>query len=258
MKPHRYQGFENVQCAACHGPGGRHVRGGTSYVEKGILREGVIGCARCHDKEHDPPFQNEAMERLPLVACPPLEAPGEGAPLLIRTYERTADLFERRGNPPWDQIAELRFKAGDHPGSLAAAERWHEAEPWNVGAKMMLGYRYLDAGRPQDALPLFERIYERHPTNAEALCGLSAAIRPADPETALYFGLEAYSLRASALDARVVALAYVDQNRISQAQKVLDDHLRNKPWDRPQLQDLLDGLAQVGDALSAPSAAEGG
>ena len=56
----------------------------------------------------------------------------------------------------------------------------------------------------------------------------------------------------------MVALAYVDQNRISQAQKVLDDHLRNKPWDRPQLQDLLDGLAQVGDALSAPSAAEGG
>ncbi|MEO0650454.1 MAG: multiheme c-type cytochrome, partial [Planctomycetota bacterium] len=36
-KPHQHPGFENVQCAACHGPGGKHVVGDESFVRPHLV-----------------------------------------------------------------------------------------------------------------------------------------------------------------------------------------------------------------------------
>ncbi len=47
--------YVNVQCEACHGPGGKHVKSGGDprWIRKAVNR---VVCLRCHTEEHSPDF----------------------------------------------------------------------------------------------------------------------------------------------------------------------------------------------------------
>lgn len=237
-RPHLYAGFENVQCAACHGAGGRHVRGGTSYFDPDALRHGALACARCHDEEHDPPFAEEALERLPLVACPPLEPHGAGAPALLETFRSGADLLARAQNPQWGAISLLRSRAGDVIGALDAALSWYAQQPRNLRARANLGQRYLEAGRPAEAVPHFEAVVAEQPNDADSWRGLSAAIRATDAQRAERAALEAFSLEPSALGVRLLALALLEQNRRASASEQIRAWIERVPADEALFADL--------------------
>lgn len=58
--------YVNVQCEACHGPGGKHVKngGGMGGINKLVSRE---ICLRCHTEEHSPDFIYRVFSRR--LAC---------------------------------------------------------------------------------------------------------------------------------------------------------------------------------------------
>jgi len=54
--------YVNVQCEACHGPGGKHVKngGGNGGIERAVPRK---MCLRCHTEEHSPDFIYRVFSR---------------------------------------------------------------------------------------------------------------------------------------------------------------------------------------------------
>jgi len=245
FKPHRHEGFENVQCGSCHGPGGPHVAGGTSYTQRNVMRSGRLACARCHDKDHDPDFAEEQGLRLSLVTCPPLEPPGMRAQPLIDVYIESAQIKERRPRPPWGDIALLYWKAGARAESLHAGRRWMEANPSSNAAINFTGQRLLDLGREAEALPLFQELVQRDTTHPEPWVGLSAALRPMDPRGALAAALEAWSLRPGQAELRAICLSHLAARDCGSARAAIGDYLAARPFEADLLADVLAEIERV-------------
>ena len=245
FRPHRHEGFENVQCGSCHGPAAEHVRGGASYVRRGVLRSGQLTCMGCHDKDHDPDFEKEAAARMLLVTCPPLEPAGRGAPALLEAYREAARFKQRRQRVPWGDIGILYWKAGAAEESLQAGFDWIEAEPDSREALNFTGQRLLDMGREEDALPLFQQLVQMDPTHSEPLVGLSAALRPVDPRAALLAALEAWSLQPGHPALRAICMSHLAARDCGAARAALDDYLDARPHETELLSDVRAEIQRV-------------
>jgi hypothetical protein len=60
-----YADLANIQCEACHGPGGRHITGPPAHINRTPLSE---TCEGCHNPEHSPHFEYERY--LPVILGP--------------------------------------------------------------------------------------------------------------------------------------------------------------------------------------------
>ncbi len=200
--PNRHQGFENVQCAACHGPGGPHTAGGASYLEPANLFPAPDQtCFACHNEEHAPRFANEYAEALPIVSCPPM---GMGTDALNRTRLIAAEALGAREEFDRELQCAVFMRAGAHARALESAEAWVAAEPQSIPARLVLGEIALLLGDAVRAGEMARGVTPRRPNmvrawklSAAAALGrgdLALALRsvqeasslaPADPEVAV-------------------------------------------------------------------------
>ena len=248
-RPDQIPPFANVQCAACHGPGGFHVAGGASFLmPDNIHGEGIGGCAACHEKEHDPDFEKEAVEKLVAVACPPMEPAGGGTPALRESYVQAAMALElfSEGPVPWRLVTHAYQMAGDVPRYVNAAERWVERNPNDFTSRLTLAQSYLEAGRAAEAAPILRQLVEGNPTSAEAWLGLGDAVLATDPEEAIRCAREAFSLSPMNLDAlRILVRGQKGAGRPDEARASLDLFLQEAPQARGELAELI---AEIGTA----------
>lgn len=242
-RPDQIPPFANVQCAACHGPGGFHVAGGGSFLLPGnISGEGTGGCASCHEKEHDPEFEEKAMDKLVAVACPPMEAPGEGSPELRASYLQAAFALEQssQGPVPWRLVTHGYEMAGEVALRVAAAERWVERNPNDFESRLTLARAYLAAGRTDDAEPILRKLVEGDPTSDQAWLALGETVLESDPEEAVRCAREAFSLVVMSPDAlRLLVRAQRNAGRPDEARETLDLYLQQAPGARGPLADLI-------------------
>jgi tetratricopeptide (TPR) repeat protein len=238
--------FENVQCAACHGPGAQHLTGGASFVDPLRIAGGAYAaqaCAGCHDAEHDPTFEKEFVQRLPLVMCPQMPATAAERPAPMRAALRgAARALEAGPEPrPWAKISAIHHRGGDDEAATRAAERNLSRRPDSPAALVLLGRRYLDAGAVDQADRLFTRALDLDSLDAAAWLGRAeAALHRGDPEAAQTAAQEALSLDSTLVGAlRTIVLALRAQGRNEAAEQALDAWLQLRPFDRRGLDDLL-------------------
>ena len=245
-KPGRHDGFENVQCAACHGPTGPHVAGGTSYIDKTLmLRMDSTTCMECHNEEHDPNFETKGFERLAKVACPSMSEPAQRPMPLREATARAALILENAPQPPWGLISETFRKAHLPDRSLEAARSWVAERPKNAEANLMLGNRLLELDRYEESLPYFETVTRRTPGEAGGWAGLALALAKTDPDRADLAAREAFSLAPNdPMTARVSVEILLLQGRVSAAVELAAGMITTYPQLAPVLAELID-LEQV-------------
>lgn len=237
--PGRHRGFANVQCAACHGPGGSHVQGGLSYITEGLLApDGGSNCATCHNKEHDPDFEKEAFRDLALVACPPTgDEPSEG---LLQARIQGARILEAQSAPNWGRVAEAWTKAGDVERSLQAARLWLDSKPSNLKASMAVATRLLQLGRLEEAEPIFRRLRRRDPMNSRAWAGWAECVIESDPRQAEIAAKEALSLdQENPARIDLLARVYLATGRRSYAKELIDEFVTIFPHHRLTLAETI-------------------
>jgi len=237
-------GFENVQCAACHGPEGGHMAGGASYIDPTVFRPPLQSCAHCHNKEHDPTFMQRAPSMIPLVSCPPLDPPGRGPLGLRAALVEGAQALAELPDPPWLRISDAYQRAGDVNNAVVAAQRGVDATPDSRDAKLRLAQRTLEQGRFQDALDLASDL-----TGADTSDGLAwqvralALVQMGQREDALAAALEAHSLLPADLDsAALAARAYRDLGRRLDAIDTLRRFAADHPASGAAVQSLIEAL----------------
>jgi tetratricopeptide (TPR) repeat protein len=246
--PGRYADFANVQCGACHGPGGSHLLGGASYIDRGlIVGNGLLGCAKCHEKEHDPKFEERAAFKLMAVACPKIEPPGQGNDNLRFAYRQGARMLESvLEDVPWEVVTDAYLKAGDLADSVAAAERWLAESPKSRSAAFAVADRYMRTARTKEAEGLYRKLIQRNADSANAWIGLGRSVLDRDPAAAVTAGMEAFSLAPGRVESiRLVAEALMRTGRGPEAGDAIGAFLEGRPQDREQLQDLLDELERA-------------
>lgn len=238
--PNRYPGRENVQCESCHGPARAHLLGGRSYVRAGALHlSGTARCSECHNHEHDPDFEDEVGLRLPLVTCPPLEAPGAGTLALREAYREIARDLSEDENPALGDVSLYLLKAGDLTGAVEAGEQWLAEDPRDLSATLYVARLHVTVGRLDEALEEFELVLRFRPHSVPALQGVSELVRETNPERALLLAQEAFSIRPDVESVRLLAEAYLAVSQDQGARQVLEAWIQSKPGDEAALADLF-------------------
>ncbi len=252
LRPGRHQAFENVQCAACHGPTGAHVLGGTSYLDPGsLLSVDLNTCKVCHTSEHDPHFDEKSMERVSRAACPPLEQPSERTPAMRLAAAQAGDLLANAESPRWWLVSDAYRKADLKEKSLKAAEMWCEQRPLSAEAHTVLGERLLEAGRGEEALRHFRFVVESDSGSARGWAGYARSLIGSDNDRAFEAAREAYSLDpANTSYVRLIVEVLVAQNRIGAATELALEFVAS----HPHLRSVFDGLVDISESPIASPA----
>jgi hypothetical protein len=242
-RPGRHQGFENVGCAACHGPGAVHVRGGASYLVDGLIAtpQSPDHCKTCHNSEHDPEFDKFLEPRWIGAVCPPMPEPAERTPEAREAARIGALVLSEAERPPYELISDAYWKADLPEESLAVARTWVGTRPKNVEARVLLGERLLAVGEMDEAASHFELVTRRDLNNAKAWAGLARALAKSDPERAMEAAREAASLEpGDPYHVRIVVEILVDQNRMGAATELVGTYVAANPALRQFFADLVE------------------
>ncbi len=243
LRPGRHQGFENVECAACHGPTGAHVLGGASYFMPNLISNpSMETCAGCHNSEHDPPFEREFPDRWGRVACGKMEPPEKRTTLMRKAAIEAAETLSRAPEPPWELISRAYMMADLPARSLAVAESWFSETPDSIDTRMVLADRLLDANRGGEARQHYAFVTERAPANARAWAGLARSLAHSNEDLALNAAREAMSLEPSNLHhARLPVEILLAQGRLGAATELAGALVK----ENPNLYTILHGLVEL-------------
>ena len=244
--PARNAGFENVQCAACHGPDSAHAQGLLGHAFGESLRQGSERCESCHNKQHDPKFAQLKTKKLIQVTCPPMPPPGEGPPAFVAALENAAEALKRRPEPPWERIALSLHRAGDFEGSLEAGSRWLE-EQGGLRPRLHRASALIALERYADALVELEHLVQRAKADRAAWALYTQALIVERPELAMPAALEAYSLAPDdPTSAVLVARAAMAAGDRLGALDSLRAHIERRPQDEPVLRPLIEEYSGIG------------
>lgn len=203
-RPHEAAGFENVQCAACHGSGASHMSGGASYLNEKLLAKVGSTCIECHNKQHDPEFfswvENLDSNRAAIeakvfkVACPSLPPPGAGTPEFKQALTDAAFALSARTNLDWALIVRLYHSAGRVEAAINGARAWCETKQATGISERLLGLLLVDDGRYAEAVPALRTALQVLGSDPEVHFSLARALLADDPQAALVQAREAYSI----------------------------------------------------------------
>ena len=243
-RPGRQAGYENVQCAACHGPGADHVSGGTSYFNPELFSpSGADSCAQCHNKIHDPNFEMSKARKLPLVACPPLEPVARRSLDMVNAAAQAAQAYVNERSPRWPETIYAYRMAGLNDDALKVAEGWLIDRPRSKEAHLAVGLQLLEAGRLEESVRHFEFTTRKAPGDVRGWSGLARAIMSVEPERALEAAKEALSLeQGNPSHIRTMAQILIGEGRIGAAAGVVRGFTEIFPQYIPLFVDLFEGL----------------
>jgi tetratricopeptide (TPR) repeat protein len=214
--------FENVQCAACHGPGAGHLAGTASVLDPRTLFSGDDGCFACHDKEHDPRFEQDGAARLPYVACPPMGPLRSENQALQASARAAAEAIEILGGD-YGAAVEAWTGLGETGRALAIAGAWYEVSPGAPQPMAVYAQQLIGAGREDEALAILERLLRKQPNHGLGQGLLARAALARDPERALAAALEATSLQPDQGEwFELAARAYLVLGRRGEAKRLLE------------------------------------
>lgn len=133
----------------------------------------LMACAEMDTGIPDAPAQDQQFERLVEDARHEM---GEGnLSQAARLYD--AALAMKRDDPGlWVDIADLRFRGGEHEGALQAADSALQLDPQFAPALLKRTQFVRDAHGLAAALPWFERALEQHPGNVDLLAEYAATL----------------------------------------------------------------------------------
>jgi len=246
-------GFENVQCAACHGPGAGHLAGGIEYLGGRHLTKVGSTCVQCHDESHDSDFFS-LVKRLPdttalvqekvvKVACPKMPGPGLGNDAFKAALAEAGDALRAQESVEWAEVVRVYQRAGERPAAIAAAERFVETSKGAPLALRTHGMLLFDDGQTAAARELLERALPQLGDDAEVELLLARAWLPDDPQRALYHAREAHSLLPDLPDmAAAVALALSASGDRDGALTFLEQHVARFANHAPVLASLIEEL----------------
>lgn len=238
-RPGRHQGFENVQCAACHGPGAGHVSGGPSYFEQTLFEDGGSTCATCHNKEHDPKFPEQAWAKLARVSCPPLRSPELRNEPMLEAGRAAALVYAAQESIPWTKLIRSLRAANEVDAAVRASEQWYAENPERIAPAIVLAESLNSVGRGIEAVDALEKVIAKDPLNVRAWYAKGLALRETDSEAALQAALEAFSLDPTdSRRARLVIEIYMDQGRLGFAKENLLTMIEGNPSFYTDLEDL--------------------
>ncbi len=242
-RPSRVDGYEDVQCAACHGGGFAHMSGGPSPMVPGLISKGFNGCVRCHRDEHDPAFAQDGPIKLPKVMCPPMSLPVDATESMRASYLEAAEALKDRDRPNWDRVSKAYAGANEPEKALDAARIWMTQNPRDPEAVLNFGERALNVGKFQEAADAFQRIANNEVNNARAWLGLAWALFDLDKEKSLAASREAYSLDPKQVfAARYLGMGLMAVGKIEDARKHFKKHIAFNPSHEAMLIDLIDQL----------------
>jgi len=245
VHPNQVEGFQNVQCESCHGPAGWHVKGGSSYVDReGWALKPAQQCATCHNKKHDPDFEQNVPEMLAAVRCPPMPLPGEGNSALRNSFVIGARALTLEPERRWDRIVRAYVYSGNFELALTATENWVEDDPRSLDAQLSLGARLVDLERYEEARAPLRKVLDRRYNDADAHRLMAMVLAGINPDRARVHMKEALSL-APGDPAVVVSVARASAaagDRLS-ALDLLRTQIEVSPGLRSQLQPVLDELS---------------
>lgn len=246
-------GFENVQCAACHGPGAGHMAGGIDYLGGRHLTKVGSTCVQCHDQSHDSEFYS-LVKRLPettalvqekvvKVACPKMPGPGLGSAAFKAALAEAGDALRAEEKVEWAEVVRVYQRAGERAAALAAAERFVAASNGSPLALRTHGLLLFDDGQNAAARDLLERALPQLGDDGDVELVLARAWLADDPTRALFHAREAHSLLPHVPDcAAAVALAQSSAGDREGARTFLEAHLRKYPDHAPVLAGLVEEL----------------
>jgi tetratricopeptide (TPR) repeat protein len=238
-RPGQSSGFEDVQCAACHGAGGAHMAGGANYLLRDLISEGMGGCARCHTGPHDPMFEqpNVGAERLSKVICPPTTIL---SPRMREAYLEGAEALKERKFKNWDLISQAYSRVGEDELAFEAARSWVGANPMNMNARLNLAERALNLEMFDSAIQHYRLVCDVEPDNPRGWTGLAFALFNSNPEESLKAAREAYALDPDTLlPASILAMNLMQVGMIEEAREHMERHLSFHPEQAPGLEHLL-------------------
>lgn len=244
-RPGLAQGFENVQCAACHGAGAAHVSGGASYLLRDLISSGMGGCARCHTGPHDPGFEQPeiASQRLAKVICPPTTVVSER---MREAYLEGANGLKQRKYKNWDLISRAYAIVGEDAQAFEAARSWVGKNPMSVNARLNLAERALNLEMFDAAIQHYELACELEPDNPRAWTGLAWATFADRPERSLVAAREAYALDPETyMPASILAMNLMKTGQLEAAREHMERHIAFHPEQASGFQELLDQLPPV-------------
>jgi len=214
--PTHASGYENVQCAACHGPGARHMSGGASFVDPNLLTTVGTTCIECHDDRHDPEFYGWVEKRPETdrfieaeflkIACPKMPEPGGGTQRFRASLVEAASTLELADEPDWGEVVRLFHRAGDLDRAIVGAHRAVVATPVRGPAERLLGMLLVEAGREIEAIEPLTVALERLGPDPQVHFMLARALMSTRPADALVQAREAYAV-APELPAHAEAVA---------------------------------------------------
>ena len=153
------------------------------------------------------------------------------------------------------QSAQSATQQGDLKLALSLAEKAYKREPTNAGYGTFLGWLYLKAGQPHEALTVFRQVWSRQPSATDSLKGQAQALEQLGNTPAALTLLDTY-LATHPDDVHVLQFAadFAGHQRLHRAQ-ALDYYRRlyqlnsRDPLVRRQLLDLLVAEAHYEEAI---------
>ena len=241
-RPGRHDGYENVQCAACHGPGADHMSGGTSYFNPEFLSpSGAASCEQCHNKIHDPNFGTTKWRKLPLVMCPSIEPVEQRNSAMLMAAAEAAQGYLKETVPRWSELIHAYRKAGLNDDALRVAEGWVAERPKSKDAHLAVGHLFLDANRREEAVKHFEYVTRKAPLEPSAWSGLARALMYKDPERAIGAAKEALSFeQGNPGHIRTIAEILIADGRVAAAADVVRGFTEVFPQHTPFLIGLFE------------------
>lgn len=243
-------GFENVQCAACHGPGADHANGNSRNLFGRNFSHAPSACANCHNKQHDPDFGDKQEEKLAAVSCPPLPAPGQGSPAFIAHLRSQVEPLMQREQIPWERIALNLQGAGDFEESLEASERWIESGG-GPNAVLHRAQLLIRLERSEEALePLAELVQETraNPIPVAWQFYAESLLLNERPREAIDAAIEAYSLDPSSpKSVELLARGALAIGERLEALDALRTHCAAHPENEPILRPLMNEISGLAE-----------
>jgi hypothetical protein len=238
LRPNQVAGFENVQCASCHGPAERHISHPTGYLDARFLKPSER-CGQCHDKHHDPRF--DLAKKLPLVTCPPLPSPGQGTAELLAALQRAADAASTAGD--WSLATQAQRRRADFAAVLESARRWREGEPTSLRARQFEAEALIELGQQGAAREVLEKLLPRTQSDPLVWSLYARALLALNPAEAMPAAREAYSLAPDFPEnAVLMARICVALGQRLDALDVLRAHLERLPEHAPVIQPVIDEI----------------
>lgn len=250
-RPNQADGFENVQCEVCHGSAGWHLKGGSSFVDReGWGTKPANQCAECHNKQHDPDFQQNVEAMLAAVSCPPMALPGKGGEGMRGAYLIGARALAQEPERRWDRIVRSYVFAGEFESALEASERWIAEDSRSLNAQLNLGARLVDLERYEEARVPLRKVLARRYSDPDAHRLMARALAEVNPDKARVHMKEALSMGASdpVVIISVARASAAAGDRLG-ALDLLRSNIELRPELRGYLQPVLDELSglTVGD-----------